>query len=184
MRRLVMLTIAGCLSAPAAGAAGQDPLDVRVTIDFRNAPASEVIGTLARGAGLPLEIGAGTLRPVTITLTNVKLGTALNAVCENAACSWRFQGTLRITPVPNDRSASLPPRVSFELRDTQASDVFRALAAAIDVPLTIEPSLSSQPVSFAFKNAPTAQVLNILCGVQRCEWDFDPARGLRVTQKR
>jgi hypothetical protein len=35
-----------------------------------------------------------------------------------------------------------------------------------------------------FKNAPTPGVLNILCGMANCAWDFDPDRGLRVTRKR
>jgi hypothetical protein len=38
----------------------------------------------------------------------------------------------------------------------------------------------------AFKNSLTVDVLNFLCNnpEQQCEWDFDVARGLRVTKKR
>lgn len=68
--------------------------------------------------------------------------------------------------------------------DTPASDVFRAIGAAIGVPVTIGPRLPNDPVSFAFKDTPTAEVLNILCNVLQCAWDFDPERGLRVMQKR
>src|SRR5262245_12429403 len=39
---------------------------LRVTIDYRDAAAADVLGALARAAGIPLEIGSGTLRPVTI----------------------------------------------------------------------------------------------------------------------
>jgi hypothetical protein len=185
MSRVVMLMMAGSLlTAPAVQAAGQDPLDVRVTIDYRNAAAADVIGALARAAGLPLEVGAGILLPVTITLTNVRLGTALNAVCENASCAWRLQGTLKVAPIGNDGSAVLPPRVSFDLHDTPASDVFRALAAAINVPLSLDLDLSGGPISIEIKNAATADVLNMLCNLQHCDWSFDAARGLRVTRKR
>ena len=59
-----------------------------------------------------------------------------------------------------------------------------ALAAAIDVPLTVEPSLPSEPISIKFKNAATAEVLNSMCNMLKCAWDFDPNRGLRITQKR
>ena len=114
----------------------------------------------------------------------MRLNNALNAVCDNALCLWRLDGVLRITPLPSETSASLPPRVSFDVHDTTASDVFQALAAAIGVSITIEPGLSSGPVSMTFKNAPTAEVLNTLCNLQQCEWDFDPVRGLRIAQKR
>lgn len=184
MSRVVMLMLAGSLlTAPAAQSAGQDPLDVRVTIDFRNAAAADVIGALARAAGLRLEVGAGDMRPVTITLTNVKLGTALNAVCENASCVWRLQGTLTVTPVTEDRIASLPPSVSLDLHETPVSDAFRALAAAINVPLTIDLAPSGEQVNIRFNKAATTDVLNVLCTVQHCDWSFDAARGLRVTRK-
>jgi len=35
-----------------------------------------------------------------------------------------------------------------------------------------------------FKDASTAEVLNMLCNMLQCVWDFDPARGLSVTRKR
>jgi hypothetical protein len=187
MSRALFLILMGTLSvAPthAQVAAPPDLLEARVTIEYRAAPAADVIGTLAAAAGLTAEIGAGNLRPVTITLTNVKLATALTAVCENASCSWRLQGSLKITPLRSETTASLPPRVSFALYDTPPTEVFRALAAAINVALTVEPSLPNEPVSFNFKSAPTAQVLDMLCNLLQCAWDFDPDRGLRVTQKR
>jgi hypothetical protein len=184
VKYIAILTIVTCGWAVPLRAAG-GPLDARVTIDYRNAPGAAVIMALGQSAGLNVQVAPGTLRPVTITLTAVRLSNALNALCDNALCLWRLEaGVLRITPLPNEGSAALPARVSFELHDTPATDVFIALAAAIDVPVTIEPGLPAEPVSFNFKNAPTAEVLNILCNVQRCDWEFDPARGLRVTQKR
>ena len=195
MSRFAMLLIAGSvIAAPVVHAAAPDPLDVRVTIDYRNAQAAEVIGALARAVGFRVEIAPGDLRPVTITLTNVRLGTALNAVCENASCTWRLsflsttpiplQGVLKVTPIATDRNAALPPRVSLDLHDTPAQDVFRALAAAIDIPVTVDPGLPNGLVSLTFKNAATADVLNMICNMQQCDWSFDLASGLRVTRKR
>jgi hypothetical protein len=172
------------LVSPSIVVAAGNPLQARVTISFTDAAAADVIRSLAAGAGVKAEIAAGTLRPVTITLTNVKLATALDAVCDNALCTWRFAGSLYVTPLPSEKSAMLPPVVSFSVEDTQPTDVFRALAAAIGVAVTIEPQLPANSVSLAFKAASTAEVLNILCGIAQCAWDFDPVRGLRVTQKR
>jgi hypothetical protein len=189
MSNTVLMILVGSVwvaSTGAHAAAPTDPLEARVTIDYRSAPAADVIRTLAAAAGLAVEIGVGTLRPVTITLTNVKLGTALNALCDNALCSWsRLSGSpLKVTPLPSEKAALLPARVSFTLHDTPASDVFRAIGAAIGAAVTIEPGLPTEPVSFAFKDAPTAEVLNILCNMLQCAWDFDPERGLRLMQKR
>jgi hypothetical protein len=74
--------------------------------------------------------------------------------------------------------------VSFSLQDTPPTEVFRALGAAIGVVVTIEPSLPTEPVTMNFKDASTAEVLNMLCNMLQCVWDFDPARGLSVTRKR
>jgi hypothetical protein len=188
MNRCVLVTLAGTLTLirPDVQAAPAGRLDARVTIEYRSAPAADVIKTLASAAGLQVEIAPGTLRPVTITLTNVKLRTALDAVCDNALCSWQLiaGNPLKVTPLPSEGSASLPAQVSFSVDGTAAVDVFRALAAAIDVPLTIDLSLPSQAISIKFRNASTAEVLNLLCNMLQCAWDFDPVRGLRITQKR
>ena len=114
-------------SSVQAGAQAANPANVRVTIDYRAAPAADVITALAAAAGVPLELAAGPMRPVTITLTNVRLRTAIDAVCDSALCSWSLSGTLKVTPLPSEKSAALPPRVSFSLWDTPVSEVFRAL---------------------------------------------------------
>ena len=45
--------------------------------------------------------------------------------------------------------------------------------------------MSSEPNrNVQVKNAPTANVLNMLCDMHNCQWDFDAVRGLRVTRKR
>lgn len=157
-----------------------DPLQSRVSIDYRDAPAEEVLAALAGAAGLTADISAGALRPVTITLTNVRLGTALNAVCENASCVWRLDGSLRVSPVAAQRRLSLPPMVSFEIYDVSPPEVFRALAAVLDVPLSVETALSNEPATLRFRNVAPADVLNMLCSMAQCQWRFDPERGLRL----
>jgi len=182
--RLITLTLTGSLLiASSTQAAGQDPLEMRVSIDYRNAAAADVIGALARVAGLPLDVAPGDLRPVTITLTNARLETALNAVCENASCTWRLQGGLKVTPITGARIA-LPATVSLDLHDTPATELFRALAAAINVPLTLDLDASGGLLNIRFVNAPTTDVLNMACQIQHCDWSFDAVRGLRVTRKR
>jgi hypothetical protein len=183
--KTIVLTLLLSAQMFAQTAQPPDPLQARVTIDFRDTPAASVIEAVASAAGLKVVIGPGALRPVTITLTNVKLGTALHAICDTALCSWALSGTLRITPLPTEKSALLPPRVSFSLKDTRVTDVFRALAAAINVPLSLDSGLPDNTVDVTYKNAETAGALNMLCEMlAQCSWDFDPDRGLRVRPKR
>jgi len=175
---LVLTLVGSTWSVVAAQAA--DPLQARVSIDYRDAPAGEVITALASAAGLTADISPGALRPVTITLTNVRLGTALNAVCDNASCRWRLDGALRVSPLAGQPRHSLPPLVSFEIDGVPPPEVFRAFAAVLDVPLSIETTLSDEPATLRFRNAAPSQVLNMLCSLARCQWRFDPERGLRL----
>jgi hypothetical protein len=184
MRRQLFVVLAiGCIVSWVVVAEAADSLQSRVSIDYRDAPAADVIRTLAAADGLTVDIGAGQLRPVTITLTNVKLGTALTAVCENASCVWELQRGLKVTPIASEKRLSLPPMVSFEVHDVLPLDVFRALAIALDVPVSIEVTLSSEPTSFRVSRAATSDALNLLCRFNRCQWTFDPERGLHVLAK-
>lgn len=163
--------------APPARSASA-PLEVRVTMDYRNRPASDVLQTLTRAAGLTLTIASGTLLPVTTAVTNVRLETALNAVCENASCRWTLQDrAVIVTPVPMDTTALLPRAISIALSDASVSEVFRALAAALNVQLSIEGALpDGPPVNIKFNNAAPADVLNFLAQVAQCSWQFDAGR--------
>lgn len=70
--------------------------------------------------------------------------------------------------------------VSFEIYDVSPAEVFRAFAAVLDVPLSIETILSNEPATLRFRNAPPSDVLNVLCSNARCQWTCDPLRGLRL----
>jgi hypothetical protein len=182
-RRLFVVIAICCIALWVVVAEAADSLHSRVSIEYRDAAAADVIKALAAAAGLKVEIGAGQLRPVTITLTNVTLGTALTAVCENASCVWELQGVLKVTPIASEKRGSLPPMVSFEVHDTPPRDVFRALAIALAVPLSLEGTFSNEPTSFAVSHAATSDALNMLCRIYHCQWTFDPDRGLRLLAK-
>lgn len=165
----------GVTGQPAPGT--DEPLDVRVTIDFRNTPARDVLRTLTTAAGLTLNIAEGTLLPVTVSLTNVRLETALTGVCENASCQWSLNGgSVVVAPLPVETAAALPPVVSVSLSDVLVGDVFRAVAAALNLELIVEGVLPDERVTIAFRDAPPANVLNFLALAARCSWQFEPGR--------
>jgi hypothetical protein len=156
-----------------------NPLDARVTLDYRAAAALDVLRGLAAASGLSTEIGPIDLRPVTITLTNVRLGTALNAVCENAACRWELnKGMLRVFAAEPMQSASLLPRsISIELSQSPLADVWLALAAALDVNLSVQVEMPKHPLNIKFTNADPANIFSMLCSapVANCTWELDAA---------
>lgn len=184
MRVIAVLSL--CMAAAGPHASGQpqlapavaSPLDARVTMDYRNRPAPDVLQTLTRAAGLTVTITAGTLLPVTIAVTNVRLETALLAVCENASCRWTLQDrAVIVTPVPIDATSSLPRTVSIALSDAPVLEVFQALATALNLQLAIEGALpDAPPVNIKFNNATPADILNFLAQAVKCSWEFDAGR--------
>lgn len=156
------------------------PLEMRVSVQYVNSNAADVIEVLAKAAGLMVEAPAAPLQPVTITLTHVRFRTALDAICDTAGCTWRLEGTtLTLEALGSPAAGGLPSTVSIALEQVPVRDVFRAIAAAINVPVTVEGNVERPPVTVKFTNSPTAAVLDYLCKNAGCTWQFDGA-SLRV----
>ena len=137
---------------------------------------------LAKAAGLTVEASSSDLRPVTLTLTNVRLRTALDAICDTAACAWKLDGTtIKVTSSGTPAASGLPPLVSVALDEVAVPDVFRAIGAAVGVPVVIEGGVERPPVTVKFTNAQTSTVLDHLCKNAGCTWEYDNgSRQLRV----
>ena len=154
-----------------------NPLEVRVTINYRNRPALEVLQVLTQAAGLTSDVASGTLLPVSIAMTNVRLETALSALCESASCQWSLNGgSVAVIPIPIDAATQLPPTISIALAGASIREVFQGLAAALHAQLELEGELPTRPVSITFRNAPPANVLNFLAQTAGCSWRFEPGR--------
>jgi hypothetical protein len=160
------------------------PLDMRVSVQYVNSNAADMVQVLAKAAGLTVEVPSTPLQPVTITLTNVRFRTALDAICDTGGCAWRLEGTtLKLEAVGGARAAgALPSTVSIALEDVSVRDVFRAIGAAINVPVTVEGNVDRPPLTVKFTNSPTTVVLDYLCKNAGCTWQFDGA-SLRVRFK-
>lgn len=118
-------------SAPQPATSVSSPLDLRVTMDYRNRPAPEVLQTLTRAAGLTATIEPGTLLPVTTAVTNARLETALNAVCENASCRWTLQDrAVIVIPMPIDGAWLLPCGVHCSVGCVSRRGVSRPVGGA------------------------------------------------------
>ena len=177
------------LTAQVSSRSTSAPLDMRVSVQFVNGKPVEILQVLAKAAGLALEAPAAPLQPVTLTVTNVRLRTALDAICDNAACTWRLEGTtIKVAAAGGTNSdtsgGTLPPIVSIALEEVAVPDVFRAIGAAIGIEVVIEGQPQRPPLTVKFTNSQTPGVLDFLCKNAGCVWEFDgPTRQLRVRFK-
>lgn len=174
---LLMTTLSASGVGQQASPAPANPLEVRITINYRNRPALEVLQVLTQSAGLTSDVASGTLLPVTIALTNVRLETALSALCESASCQWSLNGgSVAVIPVPIGEATQLPPTLSIALAGASVRDVFQGLAAALHAQLVVEGELPATPVYISFPKAAPANVLNFLAQAVGCSWQFEPGR--------
>ena len=102
-RALPALLLSVLLVAPAAPAFAQDALAKKVTIDVNAASPVSVFTAVATasGAGFTVTVDPAVTEPVDITVRNVSVKTALNAICESIGCQWTLTGsTLVVKPKP------------------------------------------------------------------------------------
>jgi hypothetical protein len=170
------------ISAQVSSRSASAPLDMRVSVQYVNAKPADILQVLAKAAGLTVEASSSDLRPVTLTLTNVRLRTALDVICDTAACTWKLDGTtIKVTSSGTSALTGLPPMVSVTLDQVAVPDVFRAVGATVGVDVVIEGRVDRPPMTVKFTNAHTSDVLDFLCKNAGCTWEYDNgSRRLRV----
>jgi hypothetical protein len=79
----------------AAPALAQDTLAKKVTIDVNAATPVSVFTAVATasGAHFTVTVDPAVTEPVDITIRNVTVKTALNAICESIGCQWTLTGS-------------------------------------------------------------------------------------------
>ena len=170
------------ISAQVSSRSTSAPLDMRVSVQYVNGKPADILQVLAKAAGLTVEVSSSELRPVTLTLTNVRLRTALDAICDTAECTWKLDGTtIKVTSNGTPAASGLPPLVSVALEEVAVPDVFRAIGAAVGVGVVIEGRSERPPMTVKFTKAPTGTVLDWVCKNAGCTWEYDNgSRQLRV----
>lgn len=170
------------ISAQVSSRSASAPLDMRVSVQYVNSTPEDILKVLAKAAGLTVEVSSSDLRPVTLTLTNVRLRTALEAICDTAACAWQLDGTtIRVTSSGTSAASGLPPLISIALDEVAVPDVFRAIGAAVEVAVVVEGRVARPPMTVTFTNARTSTVLDFVCKAAGCTWEYDnESRQLRV----
>ena len=173
----VALAITLAAAVPASGASG---LDQRISLDLEGAGLEETL----RSFGAVLQADAVEIDPevsgtVTIHLENVRVETALDAVCEGAGCAWLLvDGELVITSLGDepagDRAAAegaLDQRVDLDLADAELQETLRTFGRIVQVPVSVDPAIQGR-VTVRIEDTPVRKVLDRLCEDHGCRWEL------------
>ena len=180
MKAITICLFAACALAgwPTAATAQADAnLNVRVSIAFEKARAADVMKVIADSASMNLEmIGEGTSL-VTLTMSNVRVRTALDAACETAGCKWVvIDGTpplLKVTGARANPKLDIKSQVSVHLNTALFEQAFRTLASALQMEIVIDGKLPIKSVTLQVKEGTTTTLLDALCKAASCTWRFD-----------
>jgi hypothetical protein len=163
-------------------------LENRVTISFHNMAADRAIDALIKAGGLKgLASPQGLSKvPVTLTLTNARLRTAFDAVCDNALCQWHLDTANGIVVIhwPDATLPPIPTRVSLVMTGTPLPVAFAAVAAALNVALILDMQLPERSANFNLESADRAGTLKLMCDLANCAFALDEsARTLRISAR-
>ncbi len=181
MRLFIGILLASAMTNTTVGArvaAQYVDLNAKVSIEYRAARAQDVFRVLARAGSLKLEVTEEELLPVTVTLTNARLRTALDAVCENAGCQWWVDGSpavLKVQPVAAPAGLELQSELSIHLADVAIQQALRTVASHLNVTLVLHGQLEKKNIWLSVERGPIHTVLDMLCR-QSCTWNLDTQR--------
>ena len=154
MNRFLIASLTSLLiAAPAASAWAQDVLAKKVTVDVNAATPVSVFTAVATasGAHFTVTVDPAVTDPVDITVRNVSVKTALNAICESIGCQWTLTGnTLVVKP-----QAAVKVGVLMRAEGAASADKTKASARAQVVLAAFKQKL---PSDMKFENAPLDEV--------------------------
>lgn len=185
MKKSVLAALAALWVAGAAQAS-PDALDKRVSLDIRDATAEEAFRSLARVAGVPIDLEGVSGKDVTLELENTRVRTILTALCDNLGCRWELVDgnppTLRVTPDPAAEKAAKPgaaldAAIDLRVTDADVRDLFEAIGEIMGAKAEIDPAIQGK-VSLTLDNTPLRGALAAACAAARCEWRFDAEKNL------
>lgn len=202
MRIIIRYIFAACLlggwAMPAAAQADAS-LNKMVSLDFENARAADVLKAIAASASLNIVMGGEDVKSsalagddwpakITIKLTDVRVRTALDAVCESAGCKWTVMhgepAILKITRTRPGRPLDIKANLSIHLKSTLFEQAFRTLASYLQMEIVIDGKLPMQSVTLQVKEGTTTTLLDALCKAAQCTWRLEPeAKRLVISAK-
>jgi hypothetical protein len=167
--------------APAAPALSQDVLERKVTLDVNAASPASVFKAVAAasGAGFTVTVDPEVTDPVDMTVRNVSVKTALNAICESIGCKWTLTGNeLVVRPLTSFRVGVVQQDVRVKAVDREkASARAQVVLSALKQKLPADLRFESAPLGEVSKRLSEAlhMTIELSCkdrGVQTLTMDF------------
>jgi regulator of replication initiation timing len=186
------LALAGLLLAPAAQAS-PDALDRRVSLDLQDVTAAEAFGSLARVAGVQVDLDGLADEKVSLELENVRVKTLLTALCESLGCRWELADgkppRLRIVADPaghpparvKPSQASLDAQIDLKVKDARVRDLLETVAQITSTRPFIDSAVQGS-ISLELENTAVRTVLDTICQTAKCTWSFDADKAILVVR--
>lgn len=181
-----IFSVAPCASAqsrkiaPAKGTARS--LDDKISLDLDGAAFSDVLKTLEELSGFKIAIRSrGPVGPITLNVQNVRLRTALDAVCDGLSATWALDSrsnpaTIHVD-VPSgsgdrDETLTLDQPITLRLADADARDVLRSCARLLGVRTEMSTGVCGT-VTLDARETPLSRFLDEVCRQSHCRWNLD-----------
>lgn len=189
MKKLSLIFLAFALSAAPGGSAqekkgsstkGTDlSLNETVTLDFDGAAFSDVVQTLEELSGCKFGINSRRpVGPITLNVQNVRLRTALDAICEGLGGVWGIDtrsmpATIHVdlpeTGPRRNEIVSLDQPITLQLADADVRDVLRSCARLLGLRTEMTAGVCGT-VTFDTRKTPLSKFLDEVCRQARCNW--------------
>jgi type II secretory pathway component GspD/PulD (secretin) len=160
----------------------QPELDERLSLELEDADVREVLESFGTILEREVDIASEIEGKVSIEVHNVRLETALDALCDTAGCRWRMDARRllfspdpnyvppRPIPAPQPSPAGLDERIDIDMKDADVRETLQSFGMIAGLPVEIEDGVSGK-VTVHLRDIPAREALDALCGIQGCVWE-------------
>lgn len=154
-----------------------------MSLSLEGASPEAALGGLARANGLQFTLDPNVDGEVTVRLSNVRLKTALDAICDSIGCTWKVEAgqtpRLHVQAIAGGKPSKLPidEVIDIKITDADAHDFLKTLAMMMGAELDLDPAVTGK-VSLTLEKTPLRKGLDALCHAVQCRWSYDSSRKL------
>lgn len=157
-------------------------LQARTSLDLDGARLADVLKTLEQLSGCRFTVTPrGPTGPITLNVQNVRLRTALDAICDGLGGTWNIDArsmpaTVHIdipeTSPRRDDAISIDQPITLRLADADLRDVLRSCARLLGVRVDMTAGVCGT-VTLDVRKSPLSKLLDEACRQTHCSWRLD-----------
>ncbi|MEM6706106.1 MAG: hypothetical protein AAF690_25560 [Acidobacteriota bacterium] len=147
---------------------------------LQQAGVQDVLAAFAEAGNFRLRIEGEVSGVLTMNIETVRLGTALDVVCQSTRCEWLIDGEELIVAPAEAHRAELPPALGEEmtmsLKDADGCEVLSAFERITKLAVEHSLQLCDRPVTIVADSLPVSSILNHLTSQWNATWRVDGQR--------